>query len=137
MACRPPAVVRAEGCKGRCEPCALRLVMGLLGHQDVSVVAGPHDKLDKEPAWPSVVASGAVEAYELFVLVTASHVLVVVGDKFWAGDPFLCAILVGAVHSLDLPQVVAAREKVDAPLVHPHHGGEVVPALELNQPPLW
>ena len=73
------------------------------------------------------MASGAVEAYELFVLVTASHVLVVVGDEFWAGDPFLCAILVGAVHSLDLPQVVAAREKVDAPLVHPHHGGEVVP----------
>ena len=70
------------------------------------------------------------------VLVAASHVLVVVGGEFRAGDPFLRAVLVAAVHPLDLPRVVAAREKVDAPLVHPHHGGEVVPALELDKPPL-
>ena len=117
-------------------PAPLRLVRGVRGHQDVSVVAGPHDKLDEEPARPSVVASGAVEACELVVLVAASHVLVVVGGEFRAGDPFLRAVLVAAVHPLDLPRVVAAREKVDAPLVHPHHGGEVVPALELDKPPL-
>ena len=98
---------------GRCEPCAPATDEG-----------------------PSVVASGAVEACELVILVAASHVLVVVGGEFWAGDPFLRAVLVAAVHPLDLPRVVAAREKVDAPLVHPHHCGEVVPALELDEPPL-
>ena len=70
-------------------PAPLRLVRVVRRHQDVSVVAGPHDKLDEEPARPSVVASGAVEACELVVLVTASHVLVVVGGEFRPGDPFL------------------------------------------------
>ena len=59
-----------EGAK----PAPLRLVRGVRGHQDVSIVAGPHNKLDKEPVWPSVVASSAVEACELVVLVAASHV---------------------------------------------------------------
>ena len=84
--------------------------------------------LDEEPELPSVVASGAVEVCEMIVLVTVSHVLVVVGNGFRAGDPFLCAILVVVVHPLDLPRVVAAREKVDATLVHSHYGGENVPA---------
>ena len=58
-------------------PVPLLLVRGVRRHQDVSVVAGSHDKLDEEPARPSVVASGAVEACELVILVTASHELVV------------------------------------------------------------
>ena len=65
----------------------------------------------------SVMASGAVEACQLVVLVAASHVLVVVGDEFRAGDPFLCAIPVATFYPLDLPRVLAAREKVDATLV--------------------
>ena len=68
---------------------------------------------------------------------TADVVAAGIVGPLWEGDPFLCAVLVAEVHPLDLYRVMAAREKVDEPLVHPHHGGKVVPALVLDQSPLW
>ena len=104
----------------------------ILTHLNVSIVAGLYYKLDLEPAWPSVVASGAAEPCEMVVLVAAPHELVVVGNEFWGGDHFLCAVIVGAVDPLDLPQVFAALEKVYAPFIYLNHSIKVSPAIDLS-----
>ena len=80
----------------------------LCGHQDVRI-----DKLHKEPMLPSVVVPGVDEMFELVVLVTGTHILLVVDDES------LCAVLVAVVDPLDLHQVSEAHQKLDALLVHP------------------
>ena len=55
-----------EGAEGA-HPANQRLIRGIHGHQDVSVVSGPY----KEPARLSVVVSGAVEACEVATFVAA------------------------------------------------------------------
>ena len=106
--------------------------LGSIVHLNASV-AGLYDKIDEEPARPSVVASGAAEPCEMVVLVATAHELGVGGNEIWAGDPFLCAL----VDPLDLPRVVTAREKDYAPIIYPNHSTEVSTALEVIQPSLW